>query len=434
MQLALERGPRQAASDWKSFFLTYWGLLFFVFLLLVLFVARFAGLSTPINRLVAPVLALAFIVHYRRMLSFLPAEAFLLGWLGLWLVSGSLVAIDERQFWVIFKLVVQVFILSAVVMLVIGGARMVLYAWLAFIASAMGAIVQAVFTGEAFRVADPSQATQLSGILRNANGFGYLMLLAVFGTIFLWHRARSNWERSLLGALLFFAGIGIVLSASRKAFVTLLFFLLVWSLLCYGKFINKRPAYFLGICLLVLVLFAATRVTLDNSYLGSRLQETRNVEELQRKETGRLTMYEETFRLTLSHPLFGVGLGNFRFYSVTNSYTHSDFAEILVTGGIPAFLLYGIGLAITGSRLIKLRRRMYGRPEFLEVGVLLAAYWSHLAIGLGRPHFLDLYSMTFYGILVGQGVYMERKLLQEKNLHPSGRLLPRHAVGRMPLA
>lgn len=43
---------------------------------------------------------------------------------------------------------------------------------------------------------------------------------------------------------------------------------------------------------------------------------------------------QDAFRVFLNHPIFGVGLDNYRFFSVFSMYSHNTYAEILACTGI----------------------------------------------------------------------------------------------------
>jgi|GEM_PF-995340 O-antigen ligase len=385
-----------------------WSVLLGTFLVLVLFLARLPLFSPIVNHGIGPAFALLVFLFFWRSGRSLPPEMLLYGAFVLWNLTGLLVARDTAFFWSYFALHAQVFILGCVVVLVVGRLGDLRPVFGALAATAVFALGNTLHSRELLAVIAVRENVQVAGLLKNPNGFGFAMLVGIMGLLFFWYRARSHASRLMLAGLSGLMGVGLIYSASRKAYLTCMLFLVLWALFCHRQYLRRHPSTVLGIFVLGLALAGATHHVLRTSYLGDRLMEFRTLESIETKETRRLTFYREGLAMFLENPLFGVGLGNFKTMSVYGTYSHSDLLEVLSTTGAVGFLLYGGGIYLLWRRLRRLRR-LAANPEadyeatFMQI--LLACY---LLIGLGRPHFLDIFSVTFYAAIVGWAFYHSR--------------------------
>ncbi len=169
------------------------------------------------------------------------------------------------------------------------------------------------------------------------------------------------------------AGLLIILMTGSRGAVAALAIGVAYVL--WKSSMPVRVAALIGIPVLFLVLFAA----LPNSVRG-RLQSitlregdrTLRGKSDEAEESSRLrkVLLDESVRLTLEHPLFGVGpnqFGNFEGRVALWRSTHNSFTQISSECGIPA-LLFLLGGMISGFLLIQRTwKRAKLRPQFAEI-------------------------------------------------------------------
>jgi O-antigen ligase len=100
----------------------------------------------------------------------------------------------------------------------------------------------------------------------------------------------------------------------------------------------------------------------------------------------RTNLIVEGIHMFLDNPVFGVGLGSFKFYSSSHLMAHNDFVEVIASTGLVGLLLYSLMyfsfFNINNSLLRISHTHRYG-------------IWGHsflfgfIILGLGRPTFLD---------------------------------------------
>jgi putative inorganic carbon (hco3(-)) transporter len=90
----------------------------------------------------------------------------------------------------------------------------------------------------------------------------------------------------------------------------------------------------------------------------------------------RRELFNQSVDMTLHHPLFGVGPGNFEVVSGTWHVTHDSYTQLSSEGGIPALLLFLIILWLAFSNVRHAQRII---PRESELGLLASALRASLA-------------------------------------------------------
>lgn len=190
-----------------------------------------------------------------------------------------------------------------------------------------------------------------------------LAIISAFSFLMCYYKYLNNRKKVSLLKLLWFIAI-VLLSGSRKG----LFMLCVGSaILVYLVFPKKRTKHILISTILIfvfyiLIMYIPTlylvigfRVEAVIDYaLGQSVEEASLVSRLSYTQLG-----WDYFKL---RPWRGYGLDNFRhFPKAYDTYSHNNYVEILVSGGIPAFILYYIAYFIS---LIKSFRNLKQGSKF----------------------------------------------------------------------
>jgi O-antigen ligase len=117
--------------------------------------------------------------------------------------------------------------------------------------------------------------------------------------------------------------------------------------------------------------------------LAGRLRGTFNAREETAASYGsaqqRQQLFWRSIEVTMEHPLFGVGPGNFSQISGAWHATHNSFTQMSSEGGIPAFTFYVLILWCGFKNLRATKRLARERPEArLITGALLASLMGYV--------------------------------------------------------
>jgi O-antigen ligase len=228
----------------------------------------------------------------------------------------------------------------------------------------------------------------------NANGYAYIALLAVIGTAtLLLKKNQEKHTKLFLIALYFVFTLLIVLSGSRKAFLGEFFFS-VSILLFHDKgSIALSPRRLLLSLFIFGSLSGIAVYTMGNTQMGNRLIEAfvqeQEATKGEQRLAGRGTYYTEGYDIASRFPIFGVGLGRYRFYQKWGEPSHSDYIEVLTGTGIPGFIIY---FSVFLLLLLKLRRRTPKLPAGPDRSYLKAmqfAVITILIVAIGRWNYND---------------------------------------------
>jgi len=213
---------------------------------------------------------------------------------------------------------------------------------------------ECVITGEYQRAEYGPDIERARAMAMNANVFA-IMLVYTAMILFYFLDTWKSWimKAAAIGMILFLS-LFVIASGSRVGFVSFVLLLPTWFFISYRKEILKRPGAFILTLAVVIIVsgFLFSRVA------GTRMQR-RMVEMSEARETGggggsiqaRTLMIKEAFAIITSHPLLGVGLNHFRFYSSTGMYSHNNYTEVFCNIGIPGGIFYYSVLIVLWLRL-----------------------------------------------------------------------------------
>ena len=210
----------------------------------------------------------------------------------------------------------------------------------------------------------------------------FLGLLLPIAVVFFLERKKNLW---LFCALVIF--LADILTFSRGGYLGLAGALVVLFFIFQKKIVRKyKIIFFAGLFFLIATLIIPNPI-------ATRFFSSFNLEE--GSNAGRLVMWNEAVKNISTHPLIGVGLGNFPL-SVNPLadyrepiYAHNTYLDIAVESGIPAalfwtgFLLLAI---ITFLKKIKIDRFYLG----LTLSLVIFAVHSIVEMGLYSPVVLTL--------------------------------------------
>lgn len=185
-----------------------------------------------------------------------------------------------------------------------------------------------------------------SGIVHNRNTFAIITSLLI-GYLIFFHANYSKPVRRLIVILFAVSVFLIAASASVKGIIG---FSIILMAVNYEK-LNKRHVFnlFLVALFILLLLFFDNRVFSRVERFAMVFTE---VDSLRTSESAYLRWHyiKQGAAVFKEHPLTGVGVSNSRYYLLLphrpgrdiGTYAHNNYVEMLLNGGLPAFLLYYI--------------------------------------------------------------------------------------------
>ncbi len=333
----------------------------------------------------------------------LPREGVLLGAFVLWALTGLFVATDMTMFSRCLKLMIELslIVLAVSVILKYSGAAKWLY--LAF----WGVGVVRVLYGSEPVSMERITGTEVVSRIDYANTIGFLCTLGVLGMFAFWGETKKWWLRAALVAGGAFALYGVVLSASRGAFVTLIAIVLLWPAMCLvGASKSKLKALVAAVVLLYLA-YGIYQFIVQETYMGVRYTNATRMEDGSTQTRFDLVMIG--FHLFVQNPLFGCGLGQFGVASGTGLYAHNEVAEIAATTGLPGLLLYYSVYWIAWRRLTRSLGCLQDPLFRYRINVARMSLLILLISGaLTRPNFFAQNTMFLLGMAVGMAHWAER--------------------------
>jgi O-antigen ligase len=206
-----------------------------------------------------------------------------------------------------------------------------------------------------------------------------------------------------LGGMLY----GVVATYSRSGSIAML----ICFLVCVWEFaIRGRRIHLLVAAGILVVLSTVVVITTPHYLIRMQSIFQGNIEGAGDRGSweARRELLDDSIALTIQHPIFGVGPGNFP--AVTESWhvTHNTYTELSCETGLPGLFLFLFILALAFRNLRRVRK-MRSYKENQEVQLFASALWAGLAAYLVGavfssteytlfPYFMVAYTSALYRI------------------------------------
>ncbi len=341
-------------------------------------------------------------------------------WAGL---TGVFAAADLGRFWVGYRVLLQIFIMvwaAYAILRNMGGVDVV------FLALMTGAFIQIGFVATGTAAAGGignlmGSSQRVLGITKNPNSLGFFMVWCVICALVFWYGSRRSalYRKPFVLAVIAVATVVLFASGSRKS-------TLAWGLLVFAWVIFARgtargvPKIASWVVVGSVVLFGVVTFgpdLLEKTTVGRRfnqfLQEGGGDVGDAARSNIRYRMYVDGLKISVEHPVFGVGLNNFGVYFNTGQYSHSDYIEPLVTTGLVGFVLYQSFYFFLISRILRLLRVVRDRKDRYRLRVYLLGIMAIMVIGLGSPHYTNLPVFLLLTAFSVSTWALQRRLMQE---------------------
>jgi O-antigen ligase len=378
----------------------FWALYYFV----IFSFGRFTGNDQKIIWSFGPIVLGITVIAMIVSLSPLPVEGVLLLGLGLWSLTGIGGVADWQSFFMNLKLIVEMAVVVGSLAIAIRRTGSINWFYVAFVAAGLFNVAVGIDPGSYARLTDPTSTERQSGLNANPNSLGFFCFMGVLGALALLGGVR-NWLLRIV-----FAGCGgvciygILISASRGAFVALLLSLVLWFLMCFLDRSKHKFKMLLLIPVLLLAGYFLVQLVLSGTYLGNRLEQGARMDD--GSSRARFDLVLIGLRLAVAHPLGGCGLGQFPIASGTGYYAHNELVELLGTTGFVGLFLYYSVYAILWARLSRSLRFLQDVADRYHVNCVRMALLVVMACGfLFRPNFLCQETMFLIGLVSGVSLW-----------------------------
>jgi O-antigen ligase len=308
-------------------------------------------------------------------------------------------------------------------------------------AAALGAVVNLLWA----RMFDAEQGGRLSmriSTIGNSNDYAGHMILGL--AFVLWIAINAQKSRIIRMAALLSIVVGILLiirTGSRGALVALF---AVFLLFLYRANMTQRMALVLVAPIVLAIALASVPKTILTRITSFSAGEAGAPEEALMSTSSRKYLFRKSIEYTFTHPLFGIGVGQFASYEgnhnkITGEHgawknTHNSYTAISSETGLPGFILYlGAIFSIIGTfRKINLQARQ--RPECQDI---TAASFCAMVGTIGYSVvilFLNFAYFFYFPCLGGLAIAMRRAADHEfQNRQRSATLVPEALPPRRPI-
>ena len=216
--------------------------------------------------------------------------------------------------------------------------------------------------------------SSFTGISSNRNISSSSIIIKFIFLIFLMNSSSSFFNKIFLKILEIIAIVSIVLLQSRLGF----FSLILIYILFFFIYKDKRKHYVISL----LIVFLSS-ISLSSSDGSKVIDKNYNILNLESDESlnQRLNFYSIAIELFNQKPIFGHGIGSWKYESLAYKksedntvlipyYTHNDFLQILVETGIIGLGIYFVILLSLFNNLLKLFKRDKNISIFIILFVL----------------------------------------------------------------
>jgi O-antigen ligase len=264
-----------------------------------------------------------------------------------------------------------------------------------------------------------------SGYLSNANDLAQVLLVGLCFLPILLSNSKSMLRRGFVGAGVVFFLYVILSTGSRAALLTAVLVAVLGTLhtSAIRKFALIGAFCAVGIGTL---LFApgAARSRLATLFSDSQEDSTELDQIARESAAGRKNMLIDSIVLTLKHPLFGVGPGQFQSAEAEYTHlqgkrapwleTHNTYTQVSSETGIPGFLIFGAAFWNCLRGLARIRKAVRNNPRLQPGYRALNQLWLGFIAFAVTCFFSSVayqfYVLLFLGLCAGAMSAAEREL------------------------
>ena len=283
-------------------------------------------------------------------------------------------------------------------------------------AGALGAVFN-LACGRMFQHETTGERMDLSlGAVSNSNDYAAHLILAMSFLLFV-ALCRDKSKIARLGATAC-VGLSVVFvfrTASRGGLIALVVIILIY--MAYSS-MTQRMAMLMGApILLAIVLSTVPKAALQRITSFSAESQDASAEALE-SQASRRYLLRKSLEYTFTHPLFGVGPGQFSAYEGSHNKiigthgswheTHNTFTQVSAETGLPGFVMFAGGMLITLGTFRKIHAKARHRPECQDIAAASLAMLLGFAGFMSAVTFLSFGYFFYFPAMGGLAVAMAR--------------------------
>ena len=237
------------------------------------------------------------------------------------------------------------------------------------------------------------------GILENPNDLAINIAINFPLCIAFFFAAKNSLAKAFWGVSLIFMMWGVVATYSRSGLLAMMVTVVIciWEFGIRGKRTSVLvSAVFIGMIAIGVVIITPNYLTrIESMVLG-------NIEGSGDK--GSLAARQELLKLSLrtmvTHPIFGIGPGDFQSYTLSWHVAHNTYTELGAEAGVPACFLFLLMLVLS-LRKIRRVRKLPGYESSEDIRLWTSALWAAMAAYMAGALFASTEYNLFPYFMVG---------------------------------
>lgn len=237
------------------------------------------------------------------------------------------------------------------------------------------------------------------GILENPNDLAINIAINIPLCLAFLFAARGGFRKLLWAFALIAMMYAVVATYSRSGIVATV----ITSLICLWEFgVKGRRTLFLmstgliGMLALGIMLFTPRYLVRLESLVRGNIEGSDDRGSLE----ARSELLKESLWLTVHHPVFGIGPGNFPAVTGEWRVAHNTYTELSAEGGLPALGLF-VALLIMSLRKIRSVRKLPGYARDSSIRLWTSALWAAMAAYIAGAAFASTEYNLFPYFMVG---------------------------------
>jgi O-antigen ligase len=245
----------------------------------------------------------------------------------------------------------------------------------------------------------------LGGVFENPNDLAINIAINFPLCLTFLFASRGIWKKGLWTIGLLAMPYAVVATYSRSGLMAMI----VSILICLWEFgVRGKRFYVLLLAGILGIVGFGVAISTPHYLIRIKSLFSGNIEGSGDKGSleARKELLRESIQLTLQHPVFGVGPGNFPVATEAWHVAHNTYTELSAEGGFPALILF-VAIVVLAFRNVRKVRKTYRYLEDKQFQLFACAMWASLAayvVGAAFasteyqlfPYFMVAYTSVLY--------------------------------------
>jgi putative inorganic carbon (HCO3(-)) transporter len=237
------------------------------------------------------------------------------------------------------------------------------------------------------------------GILENPNDFAINIAINFPLCIAFLFAAKNSLAKTFWGVSLIFMMWGVIATYSRSGLLAMMVTVVIciWEFGIRGKRTSVLvSAVFIGMIAIGVVIITPNYLTRIESMVLGNIQGSGDKGSL----AARQELLKESLRVMVTHPVFGIGPGDFQSYTLSWHVAHNTYTELGAEAGVPACFLF-LWMLVLSLRKIRAVRKLPGYESSEDIRLWTSALWAAMAAYMAGAMFASTEYNLFPYFMVG---------------------------------